>query len=237
MPEQDLTYLLISDDHELHVALEGSFFQRAGFVIRNLKSTDDALAVVTELRPVLVILALEMSGLNGDELCRKIKEDPALRSTPVALVANYEDEDERARCHEAGCDEILRRPLSSKQILAASYRMLKVVVDRFEFRGVVQVHGQCGSDSEAMRECSILNLSGGGAFIETGKLRPIDSEVVLEFKLPDDDQLICCSGRVAWLNHPEWSRKPQLPVGFGVQFENIPSDVRTEIEEFIHSRH
>lgn len=237
MPEQDLTYLLISDDHELHVALENSFFQRAGFVSHHLKDDDDALAVVTELRPVLVILALDMPGLNGDEICRKIKGSPTLRSTPVALVANYEDGVERERCHEAGCDEILRRPLSSKQILAASYRMLKVVVDRFEYRGVVQVNGRCGSDNDAMRDCSILNLSGGGAFIETGKLRPINSEVVLEFSLPDDDQSIRCIGRVAWLNHPEWSRKPQLPVGFGVQFEDLSADVRTEIEEFIHSRH
>jgi CheY-like chemotaxis protein/Tfp pilus assembly protein PilZ len=235
MAGSDKTYILIADDHELHEALKGSFFRRAGFVIHSARAGDDILATVSELRPVLVILTLDMPGGNGDVICRQIKEDPELRSTPVALVAHYEDEDERERCHEAGCDEILRRPLGVKQILAASYRMLKVVVDRFEYRAVVQVDGKCGSDSESLKECSILNLSSGGAFIETGKLRPVDSSVLLEFVLPGDGQVVRCSGRVAWLNHPEWSRKPQLPVGFGVQFDDVPAQLGSEIEDFIHS--
>ena len=201
-----------------------------------MKAGDVALSVVEELRPVLVVLNLDMPGMNGEEICRQIKQNPVLRSTPVALVANYEDEIERERCHEAGCDEILRRPLSIKQIMAASYRMLKVVVDRFEFRGVVQVEGRCGSDAQSMRECLILNLSGGGAFIETGKLRPVDSEVRIEFNLPGDNRDISCQARVAWLNHPEWSRKPKLPPGFGVQFEGLAAEDRNEIEEFIHSQ-
>jgi uncharacterized protein (TIGR02266 family) len=234
MTDTDLTYVLISDDHELHASLEKSLFQRAGFVIENLSPAKDTMALITELRPVMVILTLDT---DGDQVCRKIKQDPALRSTPVALVANYENEEERERCHEAGCDEILRRPLSNKQILAASYRMLKVVVDRFEFRSVVQVQGQCGSDGDSLRECTILNLSAGGAFIETGKLRPVDSEVIVEFLLPDSEQPVNCSGRVAWLNHPEWSRKPQLPAGYGVQFAGVPPAVRSRIEEFIHSQY
>ncbi len=236
MSDHDLTYVLIADDHELHTAMEDSFFRRAGFVIRNIREGDDVPALVAELRPVLTILTLEMNGEGGDVACRRIKQDPSLRSTPVALVARYEDERERERCHEAGCDEILRRPISLKQVLAASYRMLKVVVDRFEFRGIVQVRGRCGSSAESMRDCTIRNLSGGGAFIETGKLRPVDSEVLVEFDLPGDSRGVTCSARVAWLNHPEWSRKPKLPAGFGVQFENLSPAARSDIEEFIHSR-
>ena len=235
MADQDLTVVVFADDYELHEAVKGSFFQRAGFVGYNLGADEDAFAVVNRLRPVLVVLALDMKGSGGDTVCRQIKDDSILASTPVALIAHYEDEEERRRCHESGCDEILRRPLNSKQLLAAAYRMLKVVVDRFEFRGVVQVEGQCGVDRESLRECTILNLSGGGAFIETGKLRPVDSEVLLEFSIPGHDQAVHCYGRVAWLNHPEWSRKPRLPVGFGVQFENMPQQVRSEIENFIHS--
>jgi len=235
MSDGDLTVVLLADDYELHEAIKSSFFQRAGFVAYNLGADENAFAAVSRLRPVLVILSLDMKGVTGDIVCRQIKNDPVLASTPVALIAHYEDEAERKRCQESGCDEILRRPLSSKQILAASYRMLKVVVDRFEFRGVVQVDGRCGVDQETLRECSILNLSGGGAFIETGKLRPVGSEVLLEFNLPGRDRVVQCHGRVAWLNHPEWSRKPRLPIGFGVQFEKISPQVRDDIEDFIHS--
>ena len=234
MAENNLTYVLISDDHELQTALGGSFFQRAGFVLHKLSPNEDILDAVTRFRPVMVILTLET---DGDLACRRIKEDSSLRSTPVALVAHYEDEADRLRCREAACDEILRRPLSIKQILAASYRMLKVVVDRFEFRGIVQVRGRCGSERGTLRECNILNLSAGGAFIETGKLRPVDSAVVVEFQLPGRASAIHCPARIAWLNHPEWSRKPQLPAGFGVQFENLQPETRNAIEEFIHSTH
>jgi len=235
MSEKDLTVVVLADDHELHVAIEGSFFQRAGFDIYHITAGEDTFTAIRRLRPIVVILALDMKDEKGDEVCRRIKEDAVLCSTPVALIAHYEDESERVRCQDAGCDEILRRPLSAKQILAAAYRMLKVVVDRFEFRSVVQVNGKCGADADTLRDCAILNLSGGGAFIESGKLRPVDSEVLLEFSLSDDAQVVRCQGRVAWLNHPEWSRKPQLPVGFGVQFDKMPPQVQTEIEAFIHS--
>lgn len=236
MANYDTTVVLLTDDHELNVAIKDSFFQRAGFEVYQVKSGEDAFDAVSRLRPILVILALDMPGDNGDVICRRIKEDNSLRSTPVALMAHYEDEVERKRCHEAGCDEILRRPLSTKQILAASYRMLKVVVDRFGFRGVVQFQGLCGPDDDSLLDCSILNLSSGGAFIASNKLRPVDSDVQLEFALPGQPQPIRCRGRVAWLNHPEWSRTPQLPVGYGIQFDNMPQEIRTIIEEFIHEQ-
>jgi len=235
MLNTDSTVVVLADDHELHAAIKNSFFQRVGFVTHDVGPGEDVFASIQRLRPVLVILTLNMNGEQGDSICRKIKEDPLLQSTPVALIAHYEDENERVRCHESGCDEVLHRPLSTKQIMAAAYRMLKVVVDRYEFRGVVQVDGRCGTDQESLRTCAILNLSGSGAFIETNKLRPVDSEVLLEFELPGHRDTVQCNGRVAWLNHPEWSRKPQLPAGFGVQFDDIPKEIQADIEEFIHS--
>ena len=234
--EPDQTCLVIADDHELNSALKGSFFERSGFVLHRVLPGDDVYAIVKRDRPVLVILALDTKQSRADLVCRKIKDDSCLHSTPVALIAHYEDEEERTRCHESGCDEILRRPLGSKQVLAAAYRMLNVVVDRFEFRGVVRFEGRCGTEPRVLRECSILNLSGGGAFIETGKLRPVDSAVFLEFSLPENDRLIRCRGRVAWLNHPVWSKKPRLPIGYGVQFEDLSSQCRQQIEDYIHSR-
>jgi len=232
-PEQ--TYLVIADDHELNSALKGSFFERSGFVLHRITEGDDVYAIVKRDRPVLVILALDTKESCADLICRKIKDDSSLHSTPVALIAHYEDEEERDRCHESGCDEVLRRPLGSKQVLAAAYRMLNVVVDRFEFRGVVQFDGRCGAEPKELRQCSILNLAGGGAFIETGKLRPVDSSVFIEFSLPGDSNLIRCRGRVAWLNHPVWSKKPRLPIGYGVQFEDMSSQCKQRIEDYIHA--
>ncbi|PLX99062.1 MAG: hypothetical protein C0623_10200 [Desulfuromonas sp.] len=235
MQDMNSTVVVLADDHELHAAIKNSLFQRAGFVTYDVNGAEDTFLAIRRLRPVLVILTLDMAGESGDLICRRIKEDADLHSTPVALIAHYEDNDERERCRESGCDEVLHRPLSTKQLMAATYRMLKVFADRYEFRGFVQFEGLCGGDGESLRDCSILNLSGSGAFIETGKLRPVDSSIILEFSLPDDDEAVRCRGRVAWLNHPEWSRKPHLPVGFGVQFESLPPEKRAHIEEFIHS--
>jgi Tfp pilus assembly protein PilZ len=76
-------------------------------------------------------------------------------------------------------------------------------------------------------------LSTGGVFIETSNLLPVDTPLTIRFILPENETSVRCEGRVAWLNHPELIRNPNLPVGMGLQFINISLDDMNVIRQFM----
>ncbi len=78
-----------------------------------------------------------------------------------------------------------------------------------------------------------VNVSSGGLFIETAKLLPVDTLLMVKFKLPDMDSVIACKSRVAWLNDPASLKKPSLPPGMGIQFIDLSLDDMHAIRHFI----
>lgn len=75
-----------------------------------------ALSMVQRERPDLILLDINIPGLNGLELARRLKGDPNLSSIPlIATTANVLLGD-RERCLEAGCDEYLPKPLDVREL-------------------------------------------------------------------------------------------------------------------------
>lgn len=78
-----------------------------------------------------------------------------------------------------------------------------------------------------------VNVSTGGVFIETAKILPVDTLLVVKFKLPDMDRIITCRSRVAWTNGPDELRKPSIPHGMGIQFIDLSLEDMHAIRLFI----
>ena len=212
--------ILLSNDPELLRGLRDSFFGRSGFVLLVADSEDQAFELIEEQDPALAIFNLEQPGLNGDACCRRIKSDSILRGTPIILVAHSEGEQERALCQEAGCDGILYKPIDPDELMNAACRLLNIS-NRGELRAAVDLPLRWGKDISKLRSGRILNLNNSGAFITTDKFYPVNTIVSLELYLTASDHPLCCKGRVAWVNHPEWLKTANLPTGMGVQFLDL----------------
>ncbi len=75
-----------------------------------------ALEMARSARPDLILLDINIPGLNGLEVARQLKSDPSLASIPlIATTANVLLGD-RERCLEAGCDEYLPKPLDVREL-------------------------------------------------------------------------------------------------------------------------
>ncbi len=75
-----------------------------------------ALALAQRERPDLILLDINIPGLSGLELARRIKDDPALSSIPVIATTANVLRGDRERCLEAGCDEYLAKPLDVREL-------------------------------------------------------------------------------------------------------------------------
>jgi len=97
-----LRYLLKSADYEVLEALTG----------------EDGVALAERERPDLILMDIQLPGLDGYEATRRIKSNPALRHIPIIVVTSYALSGDDVKAFEAGCDAYVTKPFSPRQLLA-----------------------------------------------------------------------------------------------------------------------
>jgi len=223
--------VLLADDVELFLELEKTFFRREGFELLVARSGREAYDMVLTHRPDLVFMDLFMPEMNGDESCRLIKAHAEVGNTPVVMVTHGGRDEDLQCCRDAGCDDIVLKPINRHHFLSTARKYLNVV-ERAAPRVQARLRVQYGSDGRLLTHYSV-NLSSGGVFIETPEPLPAKTALSLEFDLPALGRTIRCKGRVAWINHPEQIINPQLPSGMGLQFLDLSLEDLTSIREYV----
>ncbi|GAB6081342.1 response regulator [Desulfuromonas carbonis] len=227
--------ILLADDVELFLELEKTFFRREGFTLLIARNGQEAVDLVRAERPTLVFMDLYMPQLDGDEACRQIKADPELRTTPVVMVTHGGREEDLERCRQAGCDEIVLKPINRHQFMETARRFLAIAA-RMAPRVDARLRVRFGTSPDDLLEHFTINISSGGLFLETTRPFAENAPLYLEFGLPGLDEPFRCRARVAWVNAAAEPCKPQLPAGVGVQFLDLPLEKMQQIREFIQTR-
>lgn len=212
--------IVLNDSAELLSIIEGSFFQREGFALLVAQGDDDAYRLVEAEGPAMTILDLAVDGEDGLACCRRIKDDPLLRETPLMLLLPDGAGGALAdACWNAGCDAVVQRPFASapSRVLDAACALLGVS-RRLARRFPVNFRLAFVAGGSKQHAGSAVNLNAGGMFVAAEKLFPIGTGLLLELALPGFAEALGCKGRVAWVNHPEWRKKTALPSGMGIQF-------------------
>jgi uncharacterized protein (TIGR02266 family) len=224
--------ILLVDDVELFLEMEKDFFRRENFTLLVARSGREALEVMQRESPDLVFMDLYMPEGNGDDICRQIKENPETRGIPVVIVTNSRDEVDFARCRQAGCEELLMKPVARAPFLAAAYRILKVS-DTDTLRIHTRLPVRYGIGGAEPTSGYTFDLSTGGLFIETDKPHLTDTVLHLEINLLQPGTVLHCQGRVAWANHADWVRKGDLPSGMAIQFLALSPATRDTLRAFV----
>lgn len=108
--------VLVCDDEPYVVESVSYVVRRAGFDVLTAEDGDAALATARREKPDLVFLDIMMPGLPGDEVCRRLKSDPATQGMYlVILTARGQEEDER-RAMDMGADEFMTKPFSPRKL-------------------------------------------------------------------------------------------------------------------------
>jgi CheY-like chemotaxis protein len=119
--EQEIV-ILIADDDPGHIRLIQKNLQRAG-LLNPVETFADGQAILDFLfrrgpgrvrrpeTPYLLLLDIRMPKVDGVEVLRQIKADPALRQMPVSVLTTTDDPGEVARCHDLSCNNYIVKPV------------------------------------------------------------------------------------------------------------------------------
>lgn len=119
-----MTRILVVDDSPVELKLTARTLSQAGYEIITATGGPQALALARQSRPDLVILDLNMPGMDGYEVCRRLKEEEGTRDIPVVLYTVRDQIVDVLRGLEVGADDFIPKGTGKEEMLARIRRIL-----------------------------------------------------------------------------------------------------------------
>ena len=108
--------VLIVDDNATNLKLVAYLVKANGHEVDTAHDAETALAALRAHRPRVILMDLQLPGVDGLELTRRIKADPALRDIAIVAVTAYAMVGDREKALEAGCDDYMTKPIDTRAL-------------------------------------------------------------------------------------------------------------------------
>ena len=110
--------ILVIEDHEDNRRILRDLLTSAGYEPIEAVSGEEGVALAEAHRPDLILMDIQLPGLDGYEATRRIKANPALHHIPIIAVTSYALSGDEVKAKEAGCDAYVTKPFSPRALLA-----------------------------------------------------------------------------------------------------------------------
>jgi putative two-component system response regulator len=119
-------HILVVDDSEAIAVMLEQLLVTDGYRVSLARDGREALDTVARSRPDLILTDLDMPHVNGYELCRRIKHDPATRLIPVLMITGGTAQEVKLRAWDLGADDFLTKPFDTVEVRARCRSLLRV---------------------------------------------------------------------------------------------------------------
>ena len=108
--------ILIVEDHAADLKLADLVLSTVGHYVSAVGAAEQAFVAIKEDRPQLIFIDLDLPGMDGLALVRKLKADPDMRDIHVVAVTCYLERYPKAAALAAGCDAYLMKPINTREL-------------------------------------------------------------------------------------------------------------------------
>ena len=116
--------ILVVEDNDNNRLLVRDVLQASGYRVVEAQNAEDGLRMAAEQRPALILMDIQLPGMNGIEALQRLRADPATRAIPVIAVTASAMTQDRRQILAAGFDGYQPKPISVKGFLQAVREML-----------------------------------------------------------------------------------------------------------------
>jgi two-component system cell cycle response regulator len=117
--------VLVVDDNTYNVKLLEARLQVERYEVATAYSGEEALAKLEQCNPDIVLLDVMMPGMDGYEVCRRIRANPPTARLPVVMVTALDKDSDRDMALAAGADDFLTKPVEVELLFPAIRRLLQ----------------------------------------------------------------------------------------------------------------
>jgi len=116
--------ILIVDDNAANLKLARVLLSVDGYEVRTAASAEEALTILERFKPRLILMDLQLPGIDGLELTRRLKADPVRREIIVLALTAYAMKGDDEKALAAGCDGYITKPIDPDDFCATVKRHL-----------------------------------------------------------------------------------------------------------------
>jgi CheY-like chemotaxis protein len=110
--------VVVVDDSAVNRMLLAGILEQAGYTVRSASEGREALALIEQTAPDIVLLDVQMPGMSGFDVCATLKSKPRLASIPVIFISALEDVNEKVHAFESGGVDYVMKPFEPAEVLA-----------------------------------------------------------------------------------------------------------------------
>ena len=108
--------VLIVDDNPTNLKLVAYLVKANGYEVETAGDAETALSAIRARPPRVVLMDLQLPGVDGLELTRQLKADPATKDIAIIAVTAYAMKGDREKAIEAGCDDYVTKPIDTRAL-------------------------------------------------------------------------------------------------------------------------
>jgi two-component system, cell cycle response regulator DivK len=110
--------VLVIEDHEDNRRIVRDLLSANGYELIEAVTGEEGLAAAERDQPDLILMDIQLPGMDGYEVTRRIKANPALNGIPIIAVTSYALSGDEQKAADAGCDGYVTKPVSPRLLLA-----------------------------------------------------------------------------------------------------------------------
>jgi putative two-component system response regulator len=155
--------VLVAEDDTANRALLARLLERGGYRSVGVADGRDALRAAVDERPDLILLDVGLPGLNGLDVCRRLRADPQTVALPIILVTGQTASRDVVAGLDAGADDFVRKPYDEAELMArirSVLRLARVTAEMVGAHGVIAALANAVEAKDASTEMHCQRLAG-----------------------------------------------------------------------------
>jgi two-component system, cell cycle response regulator DivK len=108
--------ILVVDDNESNLRLMEALLVAEGYSVKTAVAAEEAMSALETFEPDLILMDLQLPGMDGLELTRLLKRDPARRHIAIVALTAYAMKGDEEKAIAAGCDGYLTKPIDTRTL-------------------------------------------------------------------------------------------------------------------------
>ena len=121
--------VLVIEDNEQNIYLLTFILEKSGYAVVQARDGDEGIALAGRVKPVLILLDIQLPVMDGYEVARRLKEGVETRDIPIVAVTSHAMVGDRERVMAAGCTGYMEKPINPETFMSEIERFIPGLID------------------------------------------------------------------------------------------------------------